>query len=326
VQQSEDPYLQRLYHSPACPDRVRRAREMRQQGELPAEMALLTGPSYRAADPPSSSAVLRTRVAQQPASSVPGGHPASGSRVLRPAGRAMRRATGVSPGRARNRSNAVGLIVGASVVAIAAALVSGLLAARASPPAAGRSHAPAAVGQFPTFLPSPQSVAPSSGRLPSHQPAGSPQATAPTPPPGSVLITFADGTDGWSPFWGSITGTPATSPAIDGASLLLTASADRFTAVGTTTDVAQLTTGDTVTYHVWSSGQPGSLRPFIQTDTFVIDFAGSRDTPLPSSPGWFTLTWPVPPASSVKGIGLQVINPGTDSLTLAIGALWWPQS
>jgi hypothetical protein len=141
-----------------------------------------------------------------------------------------------------------------------------------------------------------------------------------------VLITFANGTEGWSPFWGNITDTPVINPAFDGSSLLLTASSDRYTAVGTTTDVAQLQPGDTVTYHVWSSGQPGSVRPFIQNDSFQEDFAGSADTPLPSSEGWFTLTWTVPATSSVKGIGMQVINPGSGSLTLAIGALSWPRS
>jgi len=144
-----------------------------------------------------------------------------------------------------------------------------------------------------------------------------------------VLITFTGGTDGWSPFWGSITDTPVTSPAVDGASLLLTTSSDSYTAVGTTTDVAQLTSGDTVEYHVWSSGgESGSVRPFIQNDSFTVDFAGNGNTPLPSSSGWFTLTWTVPATSSVKGIGLQVINPdpGSNMLKLAIGALSWPRN
>jgi hypothetical protein len=142
-----------------------------------------------------------------------------------------------------------------------------------------------------------------------------------------VLSTFEDGADGWSPFWGNITDTPSSTPAFDGSgSLLLTTSSDEFTAVGTTTDVAQLKPGDTVTYHVWSSGQSGSVQPFIYDDSHNALFAQSASTSLPSSVGWFTLTWTIPATSSVLAIGLQVTNPVSGSLRLAIAALSWPQS
>jgi hypothetical protein len=42
--------------------------------------------------------------------------------------------------------------------------------------------------------------------------------------------------------------------------------------------------------------------------------------------GWFTLAWTIPPASSVLAIGLQVTNPGSGSLTLAVGGLSWPEN
>ncbi len=141
------------------------------------------------------------------------------------------------------------------------------------------------------------------------------------------MNTFQQSADGWMQVWGNISLTPTTQPAFDGAALLLTTSGDSTSAIGTASDdVTDLETGDTVTYHVWSSGQPGSVQPFIANDDNAVDFAGSAE--LTSTPGWFTLTWTVPATSSIEGIGLQVSNPSPDSgsLTLAIGGLSWPQN
>jgi hypothetical protein len=326
---------------------------MRQQGELPAELVILSEPFRRPEDPPVARGAIEVRAVLQPATRVLGSHRAPATRVLgshrapgsallRTAARATRPSTALSYARDHRGRTALALFVGASVIAVAAVLASGLLASNAlqsaGPSADKQPHAaPPAVAPFPAIVPSPSGAAPSPSPAPSHQPspAPSPQPavgtvvaapTAAPAPPAPVLITFADGTDGWSPFWGNITGTPVTRPAIDGASLLLRTYGDRYSAVGTTTDVAQLTTGDTVTYHVWVSGQPGSIRPFIEDDSFTIIFAGSNDVALPYQQGWYTLTWTVPSTSSVRGIGLQVINPNRGSLTLAIGALSWPSA
>jgi hypothetical protein len=318
VLQSADPFGQRLYHAPRCPDRGRQVSRMLQRSEPTAQLSLFDDPDDGTADPP----LPARRVA---AIAFPRGRrekPRVG--VL-----AGARVTGVTRGRGGRPGIGVLAGAGALAVVIAVLLVAGSPQARSRPPAAGARPASAMTGEpTPASLPTVPS-----GKLarsmpavtPSPGPAPAPQA----PSPGSVLVTFTGGTDGWSPFWGSITDTPVTSPAVDGASLLLTTSSDSYTAVGTTTEVAQLTSGDTVEYHVWSSGgESGSVRPFIQNDSFTIDFAGNGNTPLPSSSGWFTLTWTVPATSSVKGIGLQVINPdpGSNTLKLAIGALSWPRN
>jgi hypothetical protein len=301
VQQSADPHQQWRYHSPTCPDQARLMPGLPQQDELATEIEEDLLPGHGAADPVS----------------FPPGH---------------------------GRKTVFGLLVGAGVIAMAAFLVIGRPAATVVPPTADERQAPPmARASNPAGSPSPQTTAPRNGTspnpraLPSHQPAGgipvpAPPSSAPspaglTPPPGSVLITFQNGTDGWSSFWGAIADAPATSPAFDGTgSLLLTAGSDRYTAVGTTLDVAQLKPGDTVTYHVWSSGQSGSVQPFIYDDNHVARFGQPTNTLLSSSPGWSTLTWTIPATSSVLAIGLQVTNPGSGSLRLAIAALWWPRS
>lgn len=270
---------------------------MRQLGEPPAEMTLFADPGAGDAAPPQPARPVA-------AFAVPRRHGGKATLAL---------------------SAAAGVVA----IAIAAVFVTGSPPAKSVPPAAGARPASAMTGAPTPAISLSPTVAPSS-KLARSMPAVTPSpepAPAPAPAP-SVLVTFSNGTDGWSPFWGSITDTPVTSPAVDGASLLLTTSSDTYTAVGTTTDVAQLGSGDTVEYHVWSSGDgSGSVRPFIQDDSSTIDFAGNSNIPLPSGSGWFTLTWTVPATSSVKGIGLQVINPGpgSDALKLAIGALSWPQ-
>ncbi len=239
--------------------------------------------------------------------------------------------------RSYGRKAAFALLSAGGVVAIAVFLAAARPSAGSLPRASDQPVSSPITGvPAPTSSPSPQSTVPSPGPAPSRQlidsmrvmgPSPAP-AAAPTPSARTVLITFSHGTDGWSTFWGNITEAPVTSPAVDGASLLLTTSSSRYSAVGTTTGVAQLKPGDTVTYHVWSSGRSGRIRPFIQNDRFNIEFAGTGDTQLPSTRGWFTLTWTVPATSSVKGIGLQVINPDPyhHRLRLAIGGLSWPQN
>ena len=87
--------------------------------------------------------------------------------------------------------------------------------------------------------------------------------------------------------------------------------------------VTQLHSGDKVTFHIWSSGQDASIQPFVQDDAFKPYKVGSVQLP---SRGWFTLPWTIPSVSSVNAIGLQLTNPGTSRITIAIDALTWPGS
>jgi hypothetical protein len=257
----------------------------------------------------------------------------TGGRMVRVEARAARPVTAPSAARGRHAKVALGLLAAATAIAGVTLLVA-RPAAKGAPPAADQQPASArAAVPSPAVSPSPRGSAPAS----SHQLSGliPPMTPSPTSAPdpqssqaAKVLVNFEDGADGWSPFWGNITGTPVTDPAFDGtAALLLTTSSDRFSAVGTTTDVAQLEPGETITYHVWSSGRAGSVQPFIYDDDHDAHFAGSS-TQLPSSEGWFKLTWTIPATSSVMAIGLQVTDPDTDgdSLTLAISGLSWPAS
>jgi hypothetical protein len=140
-----------------------------------------------------------------------------------------------------------------------------------------------------------------------------------------VLISFEGGTtDGWAQTWGHITSTVSTRTAYDGThALLLQASDNRYTAIDTTSGIQRLRTGDQVVYHVWSSGQAGGVRPFVEDGDYGVYFGQPADTPLPAKAGWFTLKWKIPSVSGLKSIGMQVTNPGSGTLTLAVDALSW---
>lgn len=180
--------------------------------------------------------------------------------------------------------------------------------------ASGRATASPAPAQSPSAAPSPTAVQ-------SPEPTVRPSA-APSVP--TVLVTFQDGLDGWMQEWGNVDLTTTTNPAFDGASLLIT-TASSSSGIGTgSDDVTSLIAGDTVTYHVWSSGGQGSVQPLVAADNNAVTYAGSAI--LPSTPGWFTLTWTVPATPSIEGIGLQITNTSNGSITLAIGGLSWPQN
>lgn len=248
--------------------------------------------------------------------------------------RAMHAAPGLLP-RGQGRRIVLGLTMAGCAVALTATLVvSGHMAGTALPSAAGQQNL-AAGGAVPTPAggsPSPASPAPHPAADPAPAfilrtvaPSPSPTPSA-SPSPQLVLISFQDGgTDGWMQEWGNIRLIPSTSPAFDGASLVLVTHSGQ-SAIGIGSDGApQLTTGETVTYHIWSSGEPGSVQPFLADQNNNIYYAGSAD--LPSTPGWFTLTWTVPAAPSNEGIGLQVTNPNPgNSLKLALGGVSWPQN
>jgi hypothetical protein len=133
-------------------------------------------------------------------------------------------------------------------------------------------------------------------------------------------------TSGWAGFWGTATTSLTANPVYDGTgALLITTSAHMYSAVGTTRDVGGLRPGSTATFHVWTDGVAGGVRPFVQDDRFVVYFPRTDDYPLPARPGWTTLAWPVPDVVVVHAVGLQVTNPTGGRLTIALDALDWPE-
>ena len=307
VRQTPDRHTGQLYHSATCPER-----------------------------PPGEN---RAAPAGQHASSPdPGGHEDLGTSFHDMRGCARRMARALLPGgQARSPVPALAMAAAMCVTLVAVILLSGRPAGKAVP-AASSPHAalgtarptPASASPGPAS-PAPNPVSDSAPnpasaiiRQDSPSPASTPAASVPAP--NLVLNTFQDGTDGWMREWGNISLTPTTQPAFDGASLLLTTSGDSNAAIGSGSDgTTQLKAGDTVTYHVWSSGQPGSVQAYIADDNNNIYYAGSAE--LTSSAGWFTLTWTVPSSPSIEGIGLQINNPSPRrSLTLAFGGLSWPQN
>ena len=169
--------------------------------------------------------------------------------------------------------------------------------------------------------------------------APSPEASHPSPPPSPTpsrsatqpavvprgLISFENGTDGWKPMFGSIHSAPTTQVALNGTHSLLITARGTYSAVGVETGLADLRPGDKVTFHVYSDGQKGgSVLPFAERWNHPEDLADN--VPLPSHPGWITVTWVVPAVAQVDAIGIQVVHHGTGPLTLAIDALTWPGS
>jgi len=89
--------------------------------------------------------------------------------------------------------------------------------------------------------------------------------------------------------------------------------------------ISHLQPGDTVTYHVYSDGQSGG-RVGVWAQTWNQPENVAETVPLPTHPGWFTITWTVPYVSKVDLIGIQVAHQGSGKLTLAIDALSWTGS
>jgi hypothetical protein len=353
VEQPADPGVTRIYHSRKCRTQARR---LRREGEFAAMDTAAVTLSPDPAESPSSAAVTPVPApAQAPASGrhrlVPGElspplrHPRP-SRLLAPLSRRRPRAA-------------------VALLAIAIAVVGVYLTQRSTgaarhplpPSAAGRYFGPIPWGAATT--PAPDSRSPAAAARSGHSPrpsaterliatASAPAATrsatphpssspkpspkpspqtSPKAPPNSVLISFEGGTaGGWAQTWGHITSTLSTRTAYDGThALLLQASDNRYTAIDTTSGIQGLRTGDQVVYHIWSSGQAGGVRPFVEDGDFDVAFGQPGDTPLPSKAGWFTLRWKIPSVSGLQTIGMQVTNPGSGTLTLAVDALSWPR-
>jgi hypothetical protein len=185
--------------------------------------------------------------------------------------------------------------------------------------AGGTSPAPRPPATRPSPAPSPTSPR----TRPSPKPSASRKPASPAP---SGLISFEDGTDGWSALWGSISASRSTQVAYSGSHSLLITIQGTIGGLGVDNGtVAHLRSGDTVTFHVYSNGQNASVEPFVQESS-----ADSEDVAesvqLPSQRGWFNLNWVVPSVSSVYAIGMQVTNHGSGQITLAIDALTWPGS
>jgi hypothetical protein len=187
--------------------------------------------------------------------------------------------------------------------------------------------------RHPQAAPSPAASAPAhhapSPEATSASPPPSPKPSRPaTPPPGLVprgLISFENGADGWKPLFGSIRSAPTTQFAYRGSHSLLITARGTYSAVGVETGLADLRPGDKVTFHIYSDGQQGgSVLPFAERWNHPEDLADN--VPLPSHPGWITVTWVVPSVSQVDAIGIQVVHHGSGPLTLAIDALTWPGS
>jgi len=189
-------------------------------------------------------------------------------------------------------------------------------------------HAPghAAGGTSPAPRPPAATRSPTPSASPSPTPSASPSASSkPAPQVPRGLISFENGTDGWSAFWGSIRVSRTTQVAYSGSHSLLLTSQSTYSAVGVDNGtVAHLRPGDKVTFHIYSYGQNASVEPFVQESDYSEDVA--EGVPVPSQRGWFTLTWVVPSVPSVHAIGMQVTNHGSGPLTLAIDAMTWPGS
>jgi hypothetical protein len=179
----------------------------------------------------------------------------------------------------------------------------------------------------------PHSPAPARTSAPPSPTPTRPATTAPKPAPSrkptrqvpSGLISFENGNDGWTTLWGSISASRTTHVAYSGSHALQITTSSTYSAVGVdNSSVAHLQSGDEVTYHIYSNGEGGMVEPFAEASGDPEDVAES--VPLPSQPGWFTLTWTVPSVPNVWTIGMQVTNHGGGQLTLAMDALTWTGS
>jgi hypothetical protein len=193
----------------------------------------------------------------------------------------------------------------------------------------GTSHAPGPLASSPSPPPATRSPSPSptpsrrTSSPPSPKPSRSPKRTQRVP---AGLISFENSADGWKPMYGNIRSAQSTQVAYSGShSLKITLGGDDAAVGVENSSVSRLRPGDTVTYHIWSDGQSGGrVGVFAETNNQPEDVA--EVVPLPTSRGWFTLTWTVPSVSRVDAIGIQVAHQGSGKLTLAIDALSWTGS
>jgi uncharacterized membrane protein YgcG len=148
--------------------------------------------------------------------------------------------------------------------------------------------------------------------------------TAGTATASAARVGFEDGYDGWDEYWGydSLTLSRTTSVHYEGSyALKMTTSSTNYVAGGTES-VGGLKAGDTVTFHVYASGSGGNVRPFVMDPASAAHW-GASQTNLPSSAGWFTLSFTVPSGFSVHAIGLQLKSASAGGW-IALDGLNWP--
>jgi hypothetical protein len=102
----------------------------------------------------------------------------------------------------------------------------------------------------------------------------------------------------------------------------VTATGTTYSAAGTSCAVNTLAAGRQVTFHIYSTGQAGGVRPFVQDSTCQTVFTRNADTPISNRPGWTTLTWAVTAVATMRAIGLQLTNPD-QATTIALDDLTW---
>jgi hypothetical protein len=197
---------------------------------------------------------------------------------------------------------------------------------RHSPAAGGTSHAPGPPATSPKPPPSSPRPSPTRSRKsPSPSPTRSPKRKKTQRVPAG-LISFENGADGWKRTYGSIRSSQSSWVAYSGSHALKITLQGSDAAVGVANgSISHLQPGDTVTYHVYSDGQSGG-RVGVWAQTWNQPENVAETVPLPTHPGWFTITWTVPYVSKVDLIGIQVAHQGSGKLTLAIDALSWTGS
>lgn len=198
-----------------------------------------------------------------------------------------------------------------------------------SPPAGHARHAAGGTSQAPrppASSPSPPPASSSPAPSPTPSRSSSRPSPKPTPRVPSGLISFENGADGWKPMFGSIHSSQSAQVAYSGSHSLWITTRSAYSAVGVeNSSISHLRPGDTVTFHIWSDGQGGGrVGVFAETLNQPEDIA--ETVPLPTHPGWFTVTWVVPSVSHVDVIGIQVGRHGSGKFTLAIDALSWTGS
>jgi hypothetical protein len=166
----------------------------------------------------------------------------------------------------------------------------------------------------------------SSGGTPVNAAATKKSSPAPAAASG-VHIGFEDGLDSWGEYWGydTLSLSQTTAAHYDGShALKIVSSGTNYVAAGTGANLSGLHSGKTVTFHVYASGNGGgSIQPFTMDTSSTVHWP-QGDSGLPTSAGWFTLTFTIPSGlSTVHAIGLQLKSSKAGNW-IALDGLSWP--
>ncbi len=193
----------------------------------------------------------------------------------------------------------------------------------------GHAHPPGSA-PAPTSSPAPSPTPSRSSSRPTPKPSHSAKPKPKPKPTHAVprgLISFEDGSDGWVTSFGRVSTARTTDVAYSGSHSLMITVRGRVVGIGVANgSVAQLRPGDVIMYHIWSDGQKrSSVLPWAEEWPHPEDW--TENVPLPTHPGWFTLTWVVPSGVyPVNAIGLQFHHNASGPLHVAIDALSWTGS